>query len=673
MKKYYLAFLVSVLLLPQIIFAKLPNDPQAQQWAYEHVKVYDAWNYVIGSKDVVVAVIDNGFDTFHPDLRNNLWKNEDEISGNGIDDDDNGYIDDVWGWNFVPTDLNKNGKIDVIEAKGNNDPRPRIDELSDDDKKDGTFHHGTVVAGLIGAVGDNKKDGTGISWRVRLMNIKVVESSGWGSLAYLAPAIRYAVDNGADVINVSMVGDGDQNEEIKQAVKYAFDKGVAVIAAAGNNSIHLDLSPLYPICSDASENDEWVLGVSAIDPTHHLTRFSNIGASCIDITAPGTDVSSTVRYAPLDGLANEYEGGWAGTSFGTPLVSGAAALLKSIHPEWKAKEIYQALLATVHHTPGQDETVYAQLFGSGLLQIDKTVKYALERLTANVLSKILSIEPFQGRMNTHKPFSSADKIADYTALQGIDDFAVYKDGDKTMFAAVKMIGKNRSEVSLHNESLQEVKKWEIKAKGRLTLIAGDVLGDENLEIILAPVYGDKWAFRIFDLQGNELQSFSISAALHKDVALGLSGKKGENKKELLALFENNGKLEIHHFDRELKLKKVIDISSDFKKRAVIASGDVDGDGENEYVAGGGVGEAPYIAYYSQSGEQKRKFTAYDISYNKGLGLLVGDYNKDGKAEMIVSALGGGQPVRVWNYRSKIVDEWWPFGEENKSGVRLASY
>lgn len=377
-KKIIIWFLVFIfnIKLPGLAMAKISNDPQSEQWGYEDTGVYRAWDVTTGSRKVVVAVIDNGFDRFHPDLRRNVWKNVDEIPNNRKDDDKNGYIDDVWGWNFVPEDINNNGKIDHSEKKGNNNPTPDVINLSDADIERGVFHHGTVVAGIIGARGNNKQDGAGLNWRVRLMNIKILGNSGSGAVAPLAQAIRYAVNNGADVINVSMVG--DESADLKTAINYAYRKGVVIVAAAGNNFSDLNLGPGYPICIDATSSKMLVLGVSAIGKDHRLARFSNVGSDCIDITAPGVGINSTARYSPPDGLLETYRRDWQGTSFAAPFVSGAAALIKSIQPTWRSKEIYQAILKSVHRTPPDDPEAYAELYGWGLLQVDKAVEYAAQ-------------------------------------------------------------------------------------------------------------------------------------------------------------------------------------------------------------------------------------------------------------------------------------------------------
>lgn len=167
--KFLLSIALIYGLLPALpALAKISDDPHVEQWGYEDTGVYDAWKISTGSSDVVVAVIDNGFDSRHPDLRDNLWKNEDEIPDNGIDDDNNGYIDDTEGWNWVP----KPGSgISVYDRDfvGTNDPRPDVSNLTSEEKEAQVFSHGTVVAGIIGAVGNNNRDGAGIIMDLSIM------------------------------------------------------------------------------------------------------------------------------------------------------------------------------------------------------------------------------------------------------------------------------------------------------------------------------------------------------------------------------------------------------------------------------------------------------------------------------------------------------------------------
>jgi len=185
-----IAVLSITLLAPVLAYGKLPDDPAVRQWSYIDTKAFEAWDATTGSRDVVVAIVDNGFDTFHPDLFPNVWKNEDEIEDNGVDDDNNGYIDDVWGWDFAGVDRNGDGAFEESELKGDNDPRPDVTFGQPGTIFDEEIHHATAIAGIIGAVGNNGMDGSGLNWRVRLMNVKALERAGVNDLDALTNAIR---------------------------------------------------------------------------------------------------------------------------------------------------------------------------------------------------------------------------------------------------------------------------------------------------------------------------------------------------------------------------------------------------------------------------------------------------------------------------------------------------
>ncbi|MBI5222068.1 MAG: S8 family serine peptidase [Candidatus Magasanikbacteria bacterium] len=659
-------FLVVFLIAPDLASAKMPNDPSAAQWAYEHIGLYQTWNYTVGSKDVVVAVIDTGFDTFHPDLLDNVWKNEDEVANNKIDDDDNGYVDDVWGWNFVAEDVNGDGKVDAKEQLGNNNPRPNVTKLSANEKEEEIFSHGTMVAGLIGARGDNKRDGVGVNWRVKLMNIKVIDNTGTGTLNELPRAIRYAVDNGADIINISLVS-SDYSPEIDDAVQYAYKKNAAVFAAAGNNSSHLNFSPSYPICSDASSTVEMVLGVSAITEDHHITRFSNIGSNCIDITAPGQHVSSTVRYSPINGLKDSYAGGLNGTSFATPLAAGAAALIKGLQPNWGPDKIFAALLRTVHHTPGQDELVYANLFGAGLLQVDKAIKYVLEQLgPIHLASTLLVLGLDSGKVGGWN--WSDDVVVDVNKLLvKVDDWAVYKDGGEQSFFTVKQVNSKASQVTIYNDGWKKKKSWSIASDGKLNIAVGDIVGDEEAEIVLSPQYASDWLWRVYDQSGKK-QNERLSTAKHQGVSVGLSPKVGETKAKMAALYQSNGDLKLVSFGDDLQEAETFKVGA-LQSRGELAIGDVDGDGKVEYILSGIGGDGSYVALYNSDGKYKRRFKLSDSQ--DLFDVRLGDYNKDGKDEIFTAPLSGGSSALVWTYRGKKLFEWSP--PFASAGLKLLVY
>ena len=651
-------FLIIAMLIPaQGALTVVSNDPLADQWSYRDVKVFDAWDQATGSRDVVVAVIDNGFDTFHPELASNVWRNTREIADNGIDDDHNGYADDVWGWNFVDE---------------TNDPRPSVFTLSDADTSDDNdeVHHGTMVAGIIGAVGNNNAFGVGINWQVQLMNLKVLGNSGMEeAVVPIAKAIRYAVDNGAHIINISLIGPPD--ELIKEAVQYAYTKGVAIIAAAGNDYYSLDDYPRYPICADRGLAEQWVLGVSAIDESHHLARFSNTGG-CIDMTAPGVRVSTTLRYSPRFGLDRFYGGPFSGTSFAAPFVSGAAALIKSLHPEWGPKEIYHTLLSTVHKTPPQDEAAYARSFGKGLLQINKAVALALASVkNGHPLKRLWAVSSDQTSFVATTPRGGTLPLASSPRIKGIESLVSFDDQGKSRYAVVVRPNKKKlqRDIRVFSGDWQQLESWKAPFSGPVSVSVGDVVGDGRPRLILAPQSPSTIAFTVRTLRGEDVETVTL-AAKHAGSAITVQKKKG--KPTLIAVYAESGTIVLHRFDESLQVTERISLP-EVTSVGAIALPDLTGDGEDDYVIGSLAGDAPYLTYYKNDGTYLRKFFAYNDSYRGGLALAMGDYDNDGKDDVIVAPSSGGQPVRIWSARSKKLADWQPFGEGYNGPVGLLAW
>ncbi|MFA6500635.1 MAG: S8 family serine peptidase [Patescibacteria group bacterium] len=264
-----------------------------------------------------MAVIDDGVYTGHPDLDSNIWINNGDIEGNGKDDDHNGYIDDRWGWNFIAN--------------------------SKDMTTLGT--HGTMVAGIIGAESNNNTGISGINWNVKLMPVIACNNSGCGDQA-ITSAVKYAVDNGADIINLSLAGSVfNYTDDFNTAIKYAFDRNVLVVVAAGNGDVeggigrNLNTTKVSPVCNDGNEN--MVLGVGAINANNQITSWSNYG-NCVDVYAPGENIVSTAvpAHSTLSGFYDTADG----TSFSTPIVSGIAALIKAKYPEIKNTAIRDRII-----------------------------------------------------------------------------------------------------------------------------------------------------------------------------------------------------------------------------------------------------------------------------------------------------------------------------------------
>jgi subtilisin len=281
------------------------NAPKlgGNNWGADLINAPTAWNNGYTGKGIVVAVLDTGVDYNHQDLKNNIWSNSKEIAGNGIDDDGNGYIDDVQGWNF--NDSNNN----VLDNNG----------------------HGTHVSGTIAA--ENNGIGvTGIAYDAKIMAVKVLDAQGSGSYASIAKGIYYAADNGANIINMSL-GGSSSNDTLKSAIEYASKKGVIMVMAAGNEG---DSMPAYPARYAYNSG----IAVGAVDKNNNFTDFSNRSGSkeITYVTAPGVDVYSTV---PNNKYAN-----YTGTSMATPHVAGVVALILSANPSLSESKIRQIIIST---------------------------------------------------------------------------------------------------------------------------------------------------------------------------------------------------------------------------------------------------------------------------------------------------------------------------------------
>ncbi|NMD11986.1 MAG: S8 family serine peptidase, partial [Candidatus Cloacimonetes bacterium] len=263
-----------------------PNDPLYHLQFHDVISSAQAWNYATGSKMVVVGVVDSGCLIEHPDLAANIWVNPGEIPGDGIDNDQNGYIDDVHGWDFTDAPEFADVAIgDYLEP--------------DNDVTDENFH-GTHVAGIIGAVGNNGIGIAGVAWNVSLMPIRAGfrTTSGQGTLQDddAASAIVYAADNGCHVINMSW-GDPAYSPIIGDACAYAYDKGVTLVASAGN-----DPGPYLSYPAKLST----VIAVGSVNRSLNLSGFSSYGAD-MELVAPGDLVLSTYRLEP-DQLYYEQSG-----------------------------------------------------------------------------------------------------------------------------------------------------------------------------------------------------------------------------------------------------------------------------------------------------------------------------------------------------------------------------
>ncbi|MEK7950105.1 S8 family serine peptidase [Luteolibacter soli] len=288
----------------------LHNTGQSSGVADADIDAPEAWSISTGSRDVIVGIIDSGIDGSHPDLAANMYTNPGEIPANGIDDDANGFIDDVHGWDFY---------------------------TDDSDPTDGNGH-GTHCAGTIGGVGDNLIGVAGVNWEVSLVALQFLSPGGSGSTSDAVDAVNYGRKLGVTLTSNSW-GGGAYSATLEQAIRDAGAAGQLFIAAAGNDATDNDITPHYP----STYNLDNVIAVASTTRTDALSSFSCFGKTTVDLGAPGTDIYSTTP-------GNTY-GTKSGTSMATPHVSGAAALLYAISPERSHMDIKEVLLQTADRLP----------------------------------------------------------------------------------------------------------------------------------------------------------------------------------------------------------------------------------------------------------------------------------------------------------------------------------
>ncbi|MFM7187136.1 MAG: S8 family serine peptidase [Armatimonadota bacterium] len=299
----------------------IPNDPLfGSTWGMNNtasqlndIDAPQAWDLYTGDPNYRVAVIDTGIDFNHPDLQGNIWSNPGEIANDGIDNDGNGYIDDVRGWNFV---TNTNNPQD-----GNG--------------------HGTHVSGTIAAKGNNGIGVAGVAWNAKIVPLKFLSDTGSGTTANAIKAIDYCTSTGIKLSNNSW-GGGLFDSILLQAITNAGAADHLFIAAAGNSALNIDVSPSYP----ASYNLSNMVNVASTTNTGTLSNFSNFGVGTVPVGAPGSNVFSTWPIAlTVLGQPNGYNS-ISGTSMATPHVTGLAALLRGKMPGWTASQVRSAILGS---------------------------------------------------------------------------------------------------------------------------------------------------------------------------------------------------------------------------------------------------------------------------------------------------------------------------------------
>lgn len=366
-------------------------------WNLNSVNAPEAWQAGYSGEGVVVAVIDTGVNINHSDLDDNIWVNSDEIAGDGIDNDGNGYIDDLYGWNFVANNAN------VADDNG----------------------HGTHVAGSIAAE-QNGFGATGVAPDSEVMSIKVLNQQGSGFVRSIARGIRYAVDNGADIVNLSL--GGGFSSAIASAISYAASKDVLVVGAAGNEGANVPGNP-----ASLSSQYQNVLSVGAYGSNGQIARFSNgVGNSgAVQVDAPGVSVYSTAANGGYTWLS--------GTSMATPHVAGLAALTLSANPNLTAASLRNIIVQTSDQTAGGSDA-------QGVVNASRAIPLALNGGAGVVAASSASNSAGIQRFRTLR------FVAQSKSAHTLPDFANPNEGDSN--SRIIISGHRRVQLSPENAESQ---------------------------------------------------------------------------------------------------------------------------------------------------------------------------------------------------------------------------
>ena len=602
----------------------IPSDTLfANQWYLQKIKAVEAWDKVRESPETVIAIIDSGIQINHPDLKSNIWLNSKEIPDNNIDDDRNGFIDDINGWDFVNNTA---------------DPEPKFQA----GWTEAGILHGTIIAGIAAASGNNAAGIAGVTWRAKIMPLKALDDKGEGSTNTVVKAIDYAIHNGADIINLSFVGLG-YSKTLDEAIKRAYDAGIIIVAAGGNETEQgagssLDITPMYPVCHDGPGSANRVIGVAATDTIDQKAPFSSYGFKCIDISAPGMSIFSTIVYQPdysISGQAfNNYYGGyWSGTSVAVPMVSGALALIKSANPGLNRNQIIKILFDNSDNINRLNPN-YLNKLGKGRLNVALAVSQAVNLLNSKTAKLIVA------------PFSNLPSLIKITDQDGKTE--------KQFFA------------------------YEEKFKGGASITSGDVNGDGLEEIITGARAGGGPHVRIFNINGELVgQFFAYSENFRGGVNVAAGDIDQDGLAEIITAPSSNAAPEIKIFDYRGKLKRTfLAYDKNFRGGVNLAVGDINSDGMVEIVTGAGAGGGPHVRVFKPSGQVISQFFAYDKQFRGGVKIAIGKITNNLRSDYleIVTApgKGGGPHIKIFNSSGILIKHFFAFTANFRGGVNLAA-
>lgn len=632
-----------------------PDDPSVSlQWhltGENGIHATTAWETQTGSSEVVVAVIDTGVDVDHPDLADNMWINPGEIADNGIDDDGNGYVDDVHG-------------VDLVDGDG--DPTPDPDGIDNDNfgGADNGTEHGTHVAGIIAAVGNNARGVSGVAWDISIMGVRALDEEGSGTDTEIAEGIRYAADNGAHVINMSLGGYGSTSV-LENAVEYAVEKGVTVIAAAGNDGININKFSFYPACYDD------VLGVASTNQQHEASSFSNYGSDCVDVAAPGELIYSTLYSGDAaHGFSTDY-GYMTGTSMATPVVAGVVGLLQSQDLTLDHNQRSSIVLATAENIGLTEE------YGSG--QVD--LASALENI------QIATYPQAPADIQAFADSTEATAYADGERTTNTTPYFVWEAsvGTYDVTGYYVYFGKNKTANPVTEGTLQTETTFSPtiedadanNAKYYLRIVSADSQGNTSInEAEFEYLYDTKVRPPLGVHAGKTSKGIRVTWNKVKNEAVThyrVMRRVGDADFAPIATVTHPKHA---YTDAQVqdgvKYTYTVQAIDDLKHRSTSDATSIRFIPQERVVMSAGVGGGPQIRIYNaETKTVEHSFFAFPASDRSGVEIAVGQLDDDAKDEIIAAHASGTPQVRLLNTAGAVLKQWNAYESTFTGGVHVA--